>query len=374
MTILQGSEYNTASHSHISGVIVVEDGSMSLNAAQGGGVFNLELDGGAIYLIDTDESKDDGIFYYTDNGGGFQINVGGTLYAEGVQNKGNKSGGNNLNVQDGANVFIADIGIAVESGNSNELKVNSGGTLNYCGNLTSGADKVGIVDGGGTLNYTEGYYTTQTPDDQGDFIVEGSQVAVFKDEAACRAAFLAGTPYGKQFLPIELIALYGTCLESGVIDIEWKTLTETNNDYFTVYRSFDGVTFEEVYVQFGAGTTSEIQEYAFTDYVEHSGIVYYKLTQTDYDGTTKVSKIIAVETCSEISSFVISKNGIEVSFLNPNETHVVVITSLMGQILYTKSFSGVYEAYIETSNMFTKGLYVVSVYTSTQIKSQKFVK
>ena len=46
----------------------------------------------------------------------------------------------------------------------------------------------------------------------------------------------------------------------------------------------------------GAGTTTEEQNYQYTDfYAKHNGTVYYRLKQTDYDGEYSYSNTVAVK-------------------------------------------------------------------------------
>ena len=46
-------------------------------------------------------------------------------------------------------------------------------------------------------------------------------------------------------LPIELISFTGT-LADGQVELAWATAAEINNDYFTIERSTNGMTFTEL--------------------------------------------------------------------------------------------------------------------------------
>ncbi|MFD1629871.1 FISUMP domain-containing protein [Pseudopedobacter beijingensis] len=67
--------------------------------------------------------------------------------------------------------------------------------------------------------------------------------------------------------------------------ISWETVSEQNNDYFVVERSSNGKNFKELTKISGKGTTTEKQDYTFTDYFPLGGVNYYRLIQTDKDGT-----------------------------------------------------------------------------------------
>jgi hypothetical protein len=94
-------------------------------------------------------------------------------------------------------------------------------------------------------------------------------------------------------LPIELLSFNAKVMNKHV-QLYWTTATETNNDFFTIQRSVDGVTFEDVLIVKGAGNSNSIINYSAIDKNPLSGISYYRLMQTDYDGTTSISNTIIV--------------------------------------------------------------------------------
>ncbi len=155
----------------------------------------------------------------------------------------------------------------------------------------------------------------------------------------------------------------------------WSTSSEGNNEYFSIYKSYDKTNWEwlvDEKTKCEKCTTNT--DYEFIDANAENKTTYYKLTKTDSDGATEELKIATIEVEEESADFVIYKDGITVTFSDPNETETVVITSTSGKILYKKSFSGIHDVFIETANIASKGVYIVSLYTSDKIKSQKFVK
>ena len=165
--------------------------------------------------------------------------------------------------------------------------------------------------------------------------------------------------------------LYGVCIDDNVVELRWQTASETNNSYFAILRSFDGVHFVEIDYITGAGTTTEMNNYVYYDVDDNDGIVYYKLRQVDYDGTYTDSKVIAVQTCGKNARFSITDEEIEVFFRNP-QANYVVITSVTGQIFYSKKFTNVEEARIAVPQR--KGIYIISVIDNKQITSEKFIR
>lgn len=69
--------------------------------------------------------------------------------------------------------------------------------------------------------------------------------------------------------------------------ISWSTALEINNDFFTIERSSDGRNFHKIGKVEGKGDYSGITEYQFEDRAPLRGTSFYRLTQTDFDGTSK---------------------------------------------------------------------------------------
>lgn len=86
-------------------------------------------------------------------------------------------------------------------------------------------------------------------------------------------------------LPISLLdfeAQYNQ--QSHTVDIYWVTASETNNKSFTIEKTIDGNNWETVAVIDGAGTINRSIRYTTTDESPYTGISYYRLKQTDFDG------------------------------------------------------------------------------------------
>jgi hypothetical protein len=95
-------------------------------------------------------------------------------------------------------------------------------------------------------------------------------------------------------LPLTLISFTAKPLNKKHAIIEWVTATELNNDFFTLERSKDGVTFEPIGIIDGAGTSNTTLNYHFIDEEPYGGLSYYRLMQTDFDGKTSYSEVRAV--------------------------------------------------------------------------------
>ncbi|MEI6765836.1 MAG: T9SS type A sorting domain-containing protein [Bacteroidota bacterium] len=111
---------------------------------------------------------------------------------------------------------------------------------------------------------------------------------------------------GANPLPVSLLGFDAVC-KNDVVTLEWTTMTETNNDYFTIEHSRDSKVWEKTATVSGAGNSNVIRAYSYKDLLPSDGINYYRLSQTDYDGKKTVFNSVSVScenpTGSEIAVF-----------------------------------------------------------------------
>lgn len=116
-----------------------------------------------------------------------------------------------------------------------------------------------------------------------------------------------GTPVHKrtntltveQYIPVELAALSAS-VNDNQVDLIWTTATETNNLGFSIERSFANEKMRSDWTTLafvdGAGTTTEIKNYSYSDVnITADGKYYYRLKQIDQDGSYTYSKEVSVE-------------------------------------------------------------------------------
>jgi hypothetical protein len=94
-------------------------------------------------------------------------------------------------------------------------------------------------------------------------------------------------------------------MDNQTVNCSWATATEINNDFFTLERSVDGVNFEVLGDVRGAGNYSGSLYYEFLDQEAYNGVSYYRLKQTDFDGTTSYSHVIAVNFASANANYTV---------------------------------------------------------------------
>ncbi|KAA5544956.1 T9SS type A sorting domain-containing protein [Adhaeribacter rhizoryzae] len=126
-------------------------------------------------------------------------------------------------------------------------------------------------------------------------------------------------------LPVELISFKGV-REKGEVALKWQTAMEKNNDYFTLEQSTDGKTFNELAKVKGAGNTNQQQYYSYQHRNAPAQIIYYRLKQTDFDGTFTYSKVIVVKGSSQLATLAVYPNPSTGQFTLQGVTNITAAT------------------------------------------------
>lgn len=102
------------------------------------------------------------------------------------------------------------------------------------------------------------------------------------------------TVKGSNIIPVELTSF--TASASGdVVSIMWSTATETNNKGFEVQRKTADGEFNSIAFIEGKGTTTQTQNYSYSDRGLTPGVYSYRLKQVDFNGTVEYSNTVEVE-------------------------------------------------------------------------------
>jgi hypothetical protein len=180
-------------------------------------------------------------------------------------------------------------------------------------------------------------------------------------------------------LPIELLSFTAEPVDNSQIICKWVTVSEINNDYFTVERSVDGYTFEDVGIIDGAGNSTVVLEYDFTDKYTYRGTSYCRLKQTDFDGSNYWSKIVAV-TLQNISSggvtvypnpsagiFYVNSLGVD------HQIKRLIIFDITGRAVMDMQEINSNSSLLDMTE-FANGVYTITVYANDQRKTIKVIK
>lgn len=173
-------------------------------------------------------------------------------------------------------------------------------------------------------------------------------------------------------LPIELLYFKAT-LNKKEVDLDWKTATQTDNDFFSVERSADGLNWESIQYVKGVGTFLEPKEYTSTDHEPLKGESYYRLKQTDYDKKFSYSPIVSVSQAD--AAFMVYPNPVNDKLYIITESDVNPLVSLMtidGKAINVRIGKEDSKLWMDVSSL-GKGIYTLKLQTAKQVFYRKIV-
>ena len=263
---------------------------------------------------------------------GLSIKGGGLIGVEGnasIENSG-------LNMEENSQMFV-DGDFNIKNGKSDingALNVNGNFTIEWANNNPDPV--IQTTQGTGVINAFSSFYCKDGNGVEGQPCIDqlGNHFPISN---------INTTNSGQYVNPLPIVLSYfGAVLKPNCTNIYWTTESETNNDYFTIYRSVDGVDYEPIAEVQGAGNSTIVQNYTFVDYEPLEGVSYYVLGQTDYDGEMKYSKPVAVERgANEVNIYKMAlypnpynNNGLTIDFGFPLSCRAkVVITNMVGNVV-----------------------------------------
>ncbi len=169
-------------------------------------------------------------------------------------------------------------------------------------------------------------------------------------------------------LPIKLL-YFDAQLNNDVVDLDWATTIELNNDYFDVEKSVDGINFTHLLRQSGAGNSNVTKTYYDYDLHPISGVNYYRLKQTDFNGEFSYSNIKAVVlNNNEAEIPIVYQNGMFVKILNNYTNAMVRVYDLTGNLVIEQANNNE----INTSSL-SRGIYILSSTSGVEQKHWKIM-
>ena len=183
-------------------------------------------------------------------------------------------------------------------------------------------------------------------------------------------------------LPIELLSFIAKQSSEKEVLLNWKTATETNNDYFTVERSVDAQRWDLVSNVKGVGNSSSPISYSTLDKNPYPETSYYRLKQTDLNGNSKIFPEVAVHmTYTSDPPFKIYPNpstgetvNVSLAGAKKDDEVLVILYNKFGEEVYSKVLlqEGNISA-IDTFNKLPSGVYLVIGTNKNSIYRQRLV-
>lgn len=182
-------------------------------------------------------------------------------------------------------------------------------------------------------------------------------------------------------LPVELVAFDAQPMGNKRVHLTWTTATEKDNDFFTLERSRDALSFNEFAIVSGAGNSTTTLHYEYYDEDPYPGISYYRLKQTDFDGAFSYSLVRSVLFTGDVFLSIYPnpvQDVLEVEIdINEDDVLHMQILDRNGRTVKEKEVQvthGVSTFKVDTQNLAT-GAYTLRIQTSNSaFVSQEFVK
>ncbi|SFC06820.1 Por secretion system C-terminal sorting domain-containing protein [Flexibacter flexilis DSM 6793] len=174
-------------------------------------------------------------------------------------------------------------------------------------------------------------------------------------------------------LPISLAKFAAKSVNTNTVIVSWTTASEINNQAFTLYRSTDARTWTAIAQINGAGNSNTTRNYQYTD-ARAQASNYYKLQQTDYDGTSTFSPVVAVsfaQTHLNLSPNP-AHNTLQISAVEAYVLPEISVFDLKGKAVFQQSAIFTNQTAIDIQS-WPSGIYIVK-FSDASIPLQRFIK
>jgi hypothetical protein len=163
-------------------------------------------------------------------------------------------------------------------------------------------------------------------------------------------------------LPVTLISFTATAAKTDVV-LNWSTAQEMNVNYFTIQRSGNGSSWEDIQQVAATGAGNSEAVYTEYDTAPLTGNAYYRLMMTDKDGGISYSAIAGVSFNIAVSSLSIYPNPassyLQINFSN-TENYTVSLINSLGQPVANGVSANASQLVLDVSRL-KAGIYFVHI-------------
>ncbi len=175
-------------------------------------------------------------------------------------------------------------------------------------------------------------------------------------------------------LPVNLVDFQATRQQEDVV-VSWITDLEKDNAYFSVERSSDGSAFSEIGKVDGKGNSTQLNTYRFVDnQAKNAGVntLYYRLKQTDFNGTTVYSNIrsVVLDGVTQAVVEVFPNPAYQQVTVKAIGTNQLTIRNANGVTILRRAFNS--NTSVEL-NQLPAGIYLFQVFDGSRYTTQKVV-
>lgn len=182
--------------------------------------------------------------------------------------------------------------------------------------------------------------------------------------------------YSSTALPVEMVS-FDAKANNKTIELKWVTASELNSNYFTLFRSADGMNFTEISKISAKGYSSTFSYYDFTDDKPFNGINYYKLTETDFDGEVSDANYTSANLKNVSSPHIISNPVQDVLAFDMKDMSQSIVNlrifDCSGRLIYNESVPATEKLKIDCT-VFQTGVYLLDADNGISRFRERFVK
>ncbi len=176
---------------------------------------------------------------------------------------------------------------------------------------------------------------------------------------------IANSTGGVNQLPVSFIGFDAIIKNDGVY-LKWSTASENNSDYFTLERSADGVHFEKISEVNAAGNSNVLKQYSSVDRSNFSGLMYYRIRETDFDGSEMLSAVRSVKGSNRASVLMYpnpaQSSGFNLSNIENHGASKVEMINLNGQLVLEENLPvGVKNYHVQPKHQLIPGQYLIKI-------------
>jgi parallel beta-helix repeat protein len=211
----------------------------------------------------------------------------------------------------------------------------------------------------------------------------GDNIGALALSAATGAANTSDySPLVLSILPVTYLSFTGTP-GNNVVNLNWKTATESNSSHFDVQRSTDGSSYQTIGSVTAAGNSVTTKSYDFVDASPVKGAVaYYRLKQVDLDGKFEYSKVILVKATGSNNRFSFGPNPVKSSLVinlvsDEAQTLSVRLVDNSGRVVkaYNKVVTnGANQIQLNDLGSIPKGIYILQISGKSMLINEKVMK
>jgi len=192
---------------------------------------------------------------------------------------------------------------------------------------------------------------------------ENASLWIFGPAFASSNSGVSPNGFNLTVLPVVFNGFFVTRNNNNIV-LNWSTAQESNNSNYEVQRSFDGSNWSTIAIMLGAGNSTTVQQYNYTDKNMTAAVAYYRIKQVDFSGHYEYSTVKSIHANEAAASTRIyaSGNTVNIEFNKEvNNPITVRIVNMNGQVVAQRTYQqAAYRLTLNLNNS-VSGAYIVQL-------------